>query len=91
MNKYKAQMNTQVNLRLECKTYNHTMAIIPFDNSTAFGDTYFNDKIHHKREYHGPVDIEKLHVQLFDDKGMLVDLNGNDWYFTLSTEHLYKY
>ena len=91
MNKYKAQMNTQVNLRLECKTYNHTMAIIPFDNSTAFGETYFNDKIHHKREYHGPVDIEKLHVQLFDDKGMLVDLNGNDWYFTLSTEHLYKY
>lgn len=90
-NKYKAQMNTQVNLRLECKTYNHTMAIIPFDSSTTFGDTYFNDKIHHKREYHGPVDIEKLHVQLFDDKGMLVDLNGNDWYFTLSTEHLYKY
>jgi hypothetical protein len=91
MNKYKAQMNTQVNLRLECKTYNHVMAIIPFDSSMPFGETYFNDKIHHKREYHGPVDIEKIHVQLFDDKGMLVDLNGNDWYFTLCTEHLYKY
>jgi hypothetical protein len=91
MNKYKAQMNSQVNYRLESKTYNHTMAIIPFDNTSVFGDTYFNDKNKHKREYHGPVDIEKIHVQLFDDKGMLVDLNGNNWHFTMSTEHLYKY
>jgi hypothetical protein len=91
VNKYKSVMNLQTNYRLDCKTQNHVLAIIPFESKTDFGTIYFSDKIDFKREYHGPVDIEKLHVQLFDDKGLLMDLNGNDWYITLYTEHLYKY
>ena len=91
VNKYKTVMNLQTNYRLDCKTQNQVLAIIPFDSKTDFGAIYFSDKIDFKREYHGPVDIEKLHVQLFDDKGLLMDLNGNDWYITLYTEHLYKY
>jgi hypothetical protein len=91
VNKYKSVMNLQTNYRLDCKTQNQVLAIIPFESKTDFGSIYFSDKIDFKREYHGPVDIEKLHVQLFDDKGLLMDLNGNDWYITLYTEHLYKY
>jgi hypothetical protein len=91
VNKYKTIMNLQTNYRLDCKTQNHVLAVIPFDSKTEFGTLYFNDKIDFIREFHGPVDIEKLHIQLFDDKGLLMDLNGNDWYITLYTEHLYKY
>lgn len=91
VNKNKSIMNLQTNYRLDCKTQNQVLAVLPFEPSFEFGKLYFNDKIDFKREYHGPVDIEKLHIQLFDDKGLLMDLNGNDWYITLYTEHLYKY
>ena len=36
-----------------------------------------------KREYFGPVDIERLRARLIDDKGNIVNLNGRDWSFTL--------
>ena len=91
VNKYKTVMNLQTNYRLDCKTQNQVLAVIPFESKTDFGSIFFSDKIDFKREYHGPVDIEKLHIQLFDDKGLLMDLNGNDWYMVLYTEHLYKY
>ena len=90
VNKYKTVMSLQ-NYRLDCKTQNQVLAVIPFDSTIDFGSFYFNDKIDYKREYHGPVDIEKLHIQMFDDKGLLMDLNGNDWCITMYTEHLYKY
>ena len=91
LNKNKSNLKITSNYRLDCKTYNHVLAVIPFDTSLSFGKLYFNDKIDYKREYHGPVEIDKLHVQVYDDKGLLLNLNGNDWYMTLSSEHLYKY
>jgi hypothetical protein len=91
INKNKSFMKIQPVYRLDCKTMNHVLAVLPFDPTKPFGELYFNDKIDYKREYHGPVEIEKLHVQIYDDKGILLDLNGNDWYISLSTEHLYKY
>jgi len=91
INKNKTHMKLQPVFRVDCKTMNHVLAVIPFDPTKPFGELYFNDKIDYKREYHGPVEIEKLHVQIYDDKGILLDLNGNDWYISLSTEHLYKY
>ena len=81
----------QPNYRIDCRTHNHVLAVIPFDPNTEFGKLYFNDKIDYKREYHGPVEIEKLHIQLYDDKGLLMNLNGNDWSIIMYTEHLYKY
>jgi len=91
LNKNKSNIRISTNYRLDCKTYNHVLAVIPFDPALSFGKLYFNDKIDYKREYHGPVEIDKLHVQVYDDKGLLLNLNGNEWYMTLSTEHLYKY
>ena len=44
-----------------------------------------------KREYFGPVNIERLQISLYDDKGNYVDMNGIDWSFTLKIKQLYQY
>jgi hypothetical protein len=44
-----------------------------------------------ERTYFGPVNIERLAVKLLDDKGNVLNLNGNDWCFTLVAECLYQY
>jgi hypothetical protein len=43
------------------------------------------------RTYFGPVHIERLNVKLLDDKGNVLNLNGNDWCVTLVCECLYQY
>ena len=43
------------------------------------------------RTYFGPVNIDRMRVRLLDDKGNLVNLNDNDWSFSLSVEQLYQY
>ena len=45
----------------------------------------------HKREYFGPVTLQRFKVALVDDNGFAVNLNGNDWSFTFSAESLYEY
>ncbi len=90
VNKHAEALNQQT-FKLDCHTKNNVLAIVPIDNSISFGNYYFNDKIKCNREYHGPVEIEKIQVQLYDDKGCLLNLNGNNWNMTLTTEHLYKY
>ena len=40
------------------------------------------------RTYSSPVDIERLRVRLFDDKGNLVNLHDNDWSFSLIVEQV---
>jgi hypothetical protein len=44
-----------------------------------------------KRIYFGPVNIDRMHVKLLDDKGYPVNLNGGDWAVTLISENLYQY
>jgi len=43
------------------------------------------------RTYFGPVDIDRMHVKLLDDKGNVLNLNGGDWCITLLCECLYQY
>jgi len=43
------------------------------------------------RTYFGPVNIERMNVKLLDDKGNVLNLNGNDWCVTLVCECLYQY
>ena len=52
---------------------------------------FFSDKNQYSREYHGPIDIEKITIRLYDDKGNIMSLNGQDWSMTLISQHLYKY
>jgi len=89
-NANRVKIDQQV-LRLDCNTPNNILGIVPFESKTAWGDYYLTDKIDYKREYHGPIEIEKLQIQLFNDKGFPLTFNGLDWYITLSSEHLYKY
>jgi hypothetical protein len=81
----------QQELRLDCNTPSNVLGILPIEPKVAWGEYFFTDKIDFKREYHGPIEIEKLHIQMFNDKGFPVNFNGADWYMTISTEHLYKY
>ena len=43
------------------------------------------------RNYFGPVNIDRMAVQLLDDKGNVINLNGTDWCVTLICECLYQY
>lgn len=41
------------------------------------------------RKYFGPVDITRLKVQLYDDYGTIIDMNGSDFSFSLNLEIVY--
>jgi len=41
------------------------------------------------REYFGPVDIQKLKIQLLDEYGRIIDTNGNDFSFCLRLKTAY--
>ena len=44
-----------------------------------------------KRQYFGPVSIKKFEVTLFNDKGKVVDLNLQDWSFSIEVKKLYQF
>jgi hypothetical protein len=44
-----------------------------------------------KRTYFGPVDLERIKIRIFNDRGQLLNLNGLDWSCTISAELLYQY
>ena len=41
------------------------------------------------REYFGPVDIQKLQLQILDEYGRVIDFNNMDWSCTLTFDILY--
>ena len=55
-------------------------------NYVEYGGTLQNQD----RIYFGPVNIHRLTVQLLNDRGDVVDLNGADWSFSLICEQLYR-
>lgn len=80
------------NTRLEVHAPNQVLATIPFEESkSTWGTMVFTDKNKYIREYHSPTNIDRLHVKIYDDKGFLMNLNGNSWCMTLITNNLYKY
>lgn len=46
--------------------------------------------INSRRIYFGPVVLQKLHVQLVDEYGRIVDLNNMDFSFVLTMEYIYN-
>ena len=42
-----------------------------------------------RREYFGPVNIKKMRIRLLDELGRIVDLNNNDYSFSIVIEQLY--
>jgi hypothetical protein len=43
-----------------------------------------------ERKYFGPVNIHRMHIQLLNDHGDIVNLNGQNWSFSLLCEQLYQ-
>lgn len=43
------------------------------------------------RNYLGPIDITRLRIQLFNDKGQLLNINGADFSFAIQADQLYQY
>ena len=81
--------------RGKAPTASDTFALIPMKHTgMKTGDMYidfsgaFQDN---KRIYFGPVDIDRMHIKLLDDRGYTVNLHGSDWCVTLISENLYQY
>ena len=73
-----------------------TMALIPIKHSGSnqTGDLYveFGGSLQdNKRIYFGPVNIDRMRVKLYDDKGNILNMNGADWSITLIADILYQY
>ena len=90
INQNKLLVNQQSNY-LEPNTQNNVLAIVPFETMTVWGQKYFTDKNKYVREYHGPVEIEKMQIRLYDENGYEMNFNGANWSITMITKHLYKY
>ena len=84
-----------ISFRAKAPTVSDTFALIPIKyGSMNTGDIYtdFSGQLQdNRRIYFGPVNIERLHIKLLDDKGNPVDLHGADWSITLLSENLYQY
>jgi hypothetical protein len=66
---------------------NNILAMIPL-NASSFHICFDNgaDFIEKKREYFGPVNIQKLKIQLLNQYGEILDLNCMDFSFSLELE-----
>lgn len=74
-------------------TTNNVLGVIPVGND-SHGSTITllgSSMASNSRDYFGPVTIERVGVELQDDKGNLLDLNGVDWSFTFKVKQLYQY
>ena len=64
-----------------------TFSLLPGQPYIEFGSTLQTNE----RVYFGPVNIERMKIQLMDDKGNILNMHGNDWSFTVTSTHLYEY
>ena len=64
----------------------NAIAKIPSNpNMINFSDIFYQSR----RSYFGPVNIKKLHIQIMDEFGRIIDLNNNDFSFSLQIKQLY--
>ena len=74
------------------KLQNDAFAIIPLkDINPPIPYVEYDSNLEiFKRTYFGPVNLSKLKITLYDDRGIIVNLNQQDWSFTLIIEQMYK-
>jgi hypothetical protein len=63
-----------------------TAGLSPGQSFVDFSGTLQNQE----RTYFGPVNIRKMTIQLLNDKGSTLDLNGANWSFSFIAEQLYN-
>lgn len=53
-------------------------------------DPGLSTQLNRTREYFGPVDIQRLHIAVYDEFGRIIDINNMDWSLTLIFEIVYN-
>ena len=92
----KNKNNSTINYLSQAPTAGDILALLPVKTSVGVPTgnllVEFSGSIQeNKRVYFGPVDIDRMAIKLLDDKGNIVNLNGNDWTVSLICECLYQY
>lgn len=96
INEINKNNNNLTNYLSKAPTTSDILAILPVKTSTTIPigsllvefSGSLQDNI---RTYFGPVNIDRMNVKLLDDKGNILNLNGNDWCVTLNCNCLYQY
>ena len=88
--------NNLTNYLAKAPTSSDILAIIPVKSSIGVPTgsllVEFSGSLQDSvRTYFGPVNIDRMAIKLLDDKGNILNLNGNDWCVTLVAECLYQY
>ena len=68
--------------------------IYPKKNDLSSGDMMVDlgsSLAYNSRKFFGPTNIERMRVELRDDKGNLLNLNGAEWSISIIVEQLYQY
>lgn len=96
INEINKNRNNLTNYLAKAPTSSDILAILPTKTSTGVPTgsllVEFSGSLQDNgRTYFGPVNIERMAVKLLDDKGNVLNLNGNDWCVTLVCECLYQY
>ncbi len=96
INSINTNNNNLTNYLAKAPTTSDILAIIPVKTSVGVPTgsllVEFSGSLQDsERTYFGPVNIERLAVKLLDDKGNILNLNGNDWCVSLIAECLYQY
>jgi hypothetical protein len=95
INEINKSRNNTTNYLLKAPTTPDILGILPIKASGANTGSLlveFSGSVQENiRTYFGPVDIDRMCVKLLDDKGNILNLNGNDWCVTLICECLYQY
>jgi hypothetical protein len=78
-----------ITLAVDSMSNKNILAKISLNNETTTVMKEDFDLISQTREYFGPVDIQNMHIRLYDNFGKIVNLNGRDFSFSLSFKTLY--
>lgn len=77
--------------QLDAPALTNVLAYIPVNNNTNSIFITGDDLNDSRRDYFGPVVIDKLEFTLLDQHGRLLNMNGVDWSISLKAEQLYQY
>jgi len=96
INEINKSRNNMTNYLAKAPTTSDILAVIPVKTSVGVPTgsllVEFSGSLQDSvRTYFGPVNIDRMAVKLLDDKGNVLNLNGNDWCVTLVCECLYQY
>jgi hypothetical protein len=86
------EQNTQ--WRSRAPSSSDTFALVPIKHGDAIGSVIVeltSSLQENKRVYFGPVNIDRMRIRWYDDKGNVLNMNGADWSITLIAEILYQY